>query len=133
MSKKFYVVSVIVLIFIVVSFVSAIAEDESGEEKVDKSICLACHGSFDDIAAATADYKAPSGETVSPHRYVPHKQNAENSAQSEEPEIPQCVECHVPHPIPPESKDQVIIPKKIDWCYASCHHMNDLQPCGNCH
>ncbi|MEJ2111409.1 MAG: hypothetical protein P8Z37_16160 [Acidobacteriota bacterium] len=131
MSKKLCVSAVIVLVLGMVSFVGTAAQEAVQEEqeaqqpeKVEKSMCLACHGSFDDIAAATADFKAPSGETVSPHQYVPHTEGQE---------IPECINCHVPHPIPPESKDQVIRPEKIDWCYASCHHMNDLQPCGKCH
>jgi hypothetical protein len=142
MLKKFCWVVTVSLIFAVVSFVGAAAQedtqatenapttggtpaaDAAGEMKLDKTVCLACHGSYDDLAAATADYKAPSGETVTPHQYVPHK---------EDPEIPECTECHKPHPIPPESKDQVVKPTKIDWCYATCHHMNNLMPCKGCH
>lgn len=123
MEKKFIVSVVLVLIFGMFSFVGAIAQDETQEAKVEKSMCLACHGSFDDIAAATADYKAPSGETGTPHRYISH---------TEKENIPECVECHVAHPIPPESKDQVVIPEKIDYCY-SCHHMKNLQTCTSCH
>jgi len=124
MVKKFYFTATVVLAFSVLSFVVAIAQDEAQETKVDKSMCFACHGSFDDIAAATADYVAPSGETITPHRYVPHYENTD---------IPECVECHVPHPIPPESEDQVVNPGKVDWCYLSCHHMSNFQPCTMCH
>lgn len=148
MFKKLSVTVTVSLIFAAVFFVGAVAQDgaqtadgtpaaenaqvaggapaaDAAEEiKVDKTMCLACHGSFDDIAAATADYTAPSGETVTPHQYVPHQEN---------PEIPECTECHKPHPIPLESKDQVVKPKKIDWCYASCHHMNNLMACSGCH
>lgn len=172
MFRKFCVIATVFLIFAAVSFVSAVAWDDTQatettaseedpqttdatgavesakatdagetvegaqaagdtssadaaqEVKLDKTMCLACHGSFDDIAAATADYTAPSGETVTPHQYVPHTEN---------PEIPECTECHKPHPIPLESKDQVVKPEKIDWCYATCHHMNNLMPCSGCH
>jgi len=123
MAKKFLVFAVLVLVLGIFAFVSAIAQDNAGEKMIEKSVCLACHGTFDDIAAATADYKAPSGETVTPHRYIPHTENQE---------IPECVECHKPHPIPPESKDQVVKPDNIDYCY-SCHHMRNFQPCTACH
>ena len=141
MFKRFCVTATVFLICAVVPFFGAFAQEtpapESGQAsggapasdtaapmKVDKTVCLACHGSYDDIAAATADYKAPSGETVTPHQYVPHQEN---------PEIPECTVCHKPHPIPPESQDQVVKPTKIDWCYVSCHHPNNLMPCSGCH
>jgi hypothetical protein len=98
---------------------------ETGQEtKVEKSVCLACHGTFDEIAAATADYVAPSGETGSPHRYIPH---------AEKTDIPECIECHKPHPIPPECEEQAAEPANIDWCYNGCHHVRNLQPCSACH
>ncbi|MEJ2246404.1 MAG: hypothetical protein P8Y80_10065 [Acidobacteriota bacterium] len=84
----------------------------------------------DEIAAATADYVAPSGETVSPHRYVPH---------AEKTDIPECIECHKPHPIPPELKEEAAEsaepanPANIDWCYNGCHHVRNLEPCSACH
>ncbi len=124
MEKKRIVLIVAVLVLGVFTLAAAIPQEDSQAEKVDKSMCLACHGPYDDIAKATADYKAPSGETVTPHQYIPH---------AEKQDIPQCVECHTPHPIPPESKDQVVIPDNIDFCYDSCHHMRNLQPCSACH
>jgi hypothetical protein len=85
--------------------------------------CLGCHGSFDKIAADTAKFKASSGETVTPHQYVPH----------DEKDIPDCTECHTPHPVPLTDKSAVVKPDNIDWCYTTCHHANNLQPCKNCH
>lgn len=123
MEKKVFIPIVVVFVLGTLTLAGAIPQEDQ-TEKVEKSLCLACHGSFDDIAAATAEYTAPSGEVGTPHRYIPH---------SEKEFIPECVECHVPHPIPPESKDQVIRPEKIDYCYASCHHPQDLQPCSACH
>jgi hypothetical protein len=86
--------------------------------------CLACHGSYDALAEKTSKYKTSSGETVTPHKYVPH---------SEKSDIPDCTECHIEHPIPLEDKSKVVKPKNIDWCYSSCHHANNLQPCKSCH
>jgi hypothetical protein len=106
--------------------IGAVQQNGGGEQekKVGKDVCLACHGSYDDIAAKTADWKAPSGETVTPHQYIPHEEKTE---------IPECTECHIPHPMPPESKDQVVKPTKIDYCYDSCHHIKNLQKCSTCH
>jgi hypothetical protein len=86
--------------------------------------CLACHGSYDTLAEKTSQFKATSGETVTPHQYVPH---------AEKKEIPDCTECHIEHPVPLEDKSKVVIPKNLDWCYSSCHHANNLQPCKTCH
>jgi predicted CXXCH cytochrome family protein len=121
--KKVFVPLVLALILGTFSFLGAAAQEEKQKEKVEKSVCLACHGSYDEIAAKTAGYKTPDGETVNPHQYIPH---------SEKKDIPECVECHVPHPIPPESKEQVQKPKNLDLCY-SCHHARNFQVCSTCH
>jgi hypothetical protein len=86
--------------------------------------CLACHGSYDDIAKDTADFIAPSGETVTPHQYVPHE---------EKKDIPECTECHQSHDIPLEDVSKVVMPDNLDYCYQSCHHAYNLQPCSTCH
>ena len=85
-----------------------------------KDTCLGCHGPFDKLTAATADYAMPSGEKTSPHRYVPHKSK----------NIPECGNCHKPHPVPLASKAG--LPKgETDYCYT-CHHQGGLE-CGTCH
>ena len=86
--------------------------------------CLACHGSYDALAEKTSNFETSGGEKVSPHQYVPH---------TEKTDIPDCTECHIEHPIPLEDKSKVVRPKNIDWCYAACHHANNLQPCKTCH
>ncbi len=122
--KKGWIISIVVLVLGAFALADVVPQENSEDAKVEKDMCLACHGSFDEIAAKTADYTAPSGETVTPHRYVPH---------AEKEFIPECVECHQPHPIPLESKQQVVRPEKIDWCYESCHHAQTLDPCSACH
>jgi hypothetical protein len=92
--------------------------------KIAKPKCLDCHGPFDKIAAATAKYQAPSGETVTPHQYIPH---------AEKKNIPECTECHRPHPVPLESKSDAVKPESIDFCYSGCHHARNLQRCNTCH
>jgi hypothetical protein len=94
-------------------------------EKVPKEKCLGCHGSYDKLREKTKDYKAASGETVTPHQYVPHA-----DAQ----DIPECTECHTPHTIPLTDKSKVVKPKDLDFCFQSgCHHMRNLQNCHTCH
>ena len=88
-----------------------------------KDQCLTCHGPFEKLAKDTAGFKVPSGETGTPHRYVPHDTK----------EIPECTECHVPHPVPLEDPTKVEKPEGVKWCYSGCHHTSDLQPCKSCH
>jgi hypothetical protein len=92
---------------------------------VSKDMCLACHGPYDKLATATANYVAPSGEKGSPHRFVPHDATAAVN-------VPECSNCHQPHPIPPTANMKVT-PANVDWCFSTCHHQNDFTPCKNCH
>jgi hypothetical protein len=94
------------------------------EKKTPAKTCLDCHGPYDKIAEATSDFTAASGEKATPHQYVPH---------AEKKEIPECVECHLPHPIPLEDKSKVVKPTNVDWCYTNCHHAHNLMPCKSCH
>jgi hypothetical protein len=123
--------SVIVLVFLglVGTFTlqpMALAQDTARQEEKQTVAqkCLACHGSFDKLAEKTANYRASSGETTTPHRYVPH---------AEKKDIPECTECHMPHTIPLEDKSKVVIPDKLTYCYSGCHHASNLQPCKSCH
>ena len=104
--------------------VAALQIPTSIETKDVAKKCLACHGDYDKLAEKTSKFKASSGETVTPHRYVPH---------TEKTEIPDCTECHIAHPVPLEDKSKVVKPQKIDWCYSACHHAGNLQACKNCH
>ena len=90
--------------------------------------CLSCHGPFDKIIEASAKYVAPSGETGSPHRYVPH-----DSKKVEE--VPECKNCHKAHSLDPlPSKGSIDVSKVgIQWCYEVCHHERNLKSCKECH
>jgi hypothetical protein len=117
----------LILLFFFVCLATGVALQDSPnkeEKKITAKTCLACHGSYDKIAEATADFKAASGETATPHQYVPH---------AEKKEIPECIECHLPHPVPLEDKSKVVKPTNVDWCYTSCHHAHNLMPCKSCH
>jgi hypothetical protein len=92
-----------------------------------KDLCLNCHGPFDKLALATANYMAPSGERTTSHRYVPH-----NSKEAKT--IPECSNCHQSHPVPPTASDLAVLPKPdVQWCYTTCHHKNNFTPCKDCH
>ena len=92
------------------------------------NVCLSCHGPFDELIEATADYVAPSEEKTSPHRYVPH--NSKEVA-----DIPECTQCHTAHPLDPLPESGSIDLSKVgvQWCYESCHHQQDLTSCKECH
>ena len=93
-----------------------------------KSDCLNCHGPFDKLIEASDKYVAPSGETGSPHRYVPH-----DSKKDED--IPECTHCHTAHPLDPLPAEGSIDRSKVNvqWCYDSCHHENNFKSCKECH
>ncbi len=96
---------------------------QDNSKKPASTTCLACHGSFDKLAASTADYETPSGEKTTPHKYIPH---------ADKKDITECTECHTPHPVPIQDKTAVV-KANIDYCYTSCHHVHNLQPCSTCH
>lgn len=109
----------------------ALTTGAATQDKADKDAkagtpdCLACHGPFDKLTAAPADYEAPSGEKTSPHKYIPHADKDKNA-------IPKCIECHRPHPVPLEDKS-VVVKATVDYCYTNCHHAQNLQACSTCH
>lgn len=91
-----------------------------------KGACLNCHGPFDTLVP-NAKYVAPSGEKISPHRYVPH-------SAKEVKAIPECNNCHETHPVPPSPTSGAALPKPdVQWCYTACHHKNTFQLCKECH
>jgi hypothetical protein len=99
----------------------------SPQDSTTRDVCLKCHAPFDKLVERTATFVAPSGETTSPHRYVPHD-SKEASA------LPQCDNCHKAHPVPPSVSDLAGLPKpNVEWCYSKCHHTKDFTPCKTCH
>lgn len=127
MKRKFLFIG-IAMSFFIVGMVSSGASQTIGRTMAaSKEACLDCHGPFDKLAAATASYMAPSGEKITPHRYVPH-----NSKEAKG--IPECSNCHQPHPVPPGASDLAALAKPdIQWCYTTCHHKNNFEPCKDCH
>jgi hypothetical protein len=126
-STLFSTFSISVVLFGVFALAVGSAEvpDKKIETKGVAKKCLACHGSYDKIRETTAEYKVSDTVTVNPHQYVPHKEKTD---------IPDCTECHlVEHPIPLEDKSKVFKPKDLSWCYSSCHHMSNFNPCSACH
>lgn len=106
---------------------SAAPHPDRAQEVAGKKVCLECHGPFDELAKRTAGYQAPSGETGTPHRTIPHR-------GPEEPEVPECSHCHQVHPVPPSAGDLAALRKPtVTWCYEKCHHTKDFTPCKACH
>ena len=95
------------------------------EGKQGPAACLACHGeSFEKLASEKPAFKAPSGEIINPHKYIPHNEKkAEN--------VPNCTDCHSTHPIPPKGKID-LAKVNVDSCFG-CHHSMNFQQCSNCH
>jgi len=100
-------------------------------EEVGKDTCLTCHGPFDQLAEKTKDFQTPAGETLTPHRHIPHDTLTDEA-------IPECLKCHQPqpHPIPPEEKDIAAAKARekpnLELCY-SCHHIREFISCKTCH
>ncbi len=85
--------------------------------------CLACHGPYDKIMAATASYVLPSGDKVSPHQFVPHDST----------NVPDCTNCHKPHPIPPTASDIAAMQNTSPKYCTECHHTGNMESCAICH
>lgn len=103
---------------------NAEAPAQAGSVDEASAKCLECHGPFEELAAKPGSFTITDwqGEhKINPHRYVPHKSK----------DVPACVNCHVVHPVPPESTPEK--PKYIKWCYDACHHQQDFTPCSTCH
>jgi hypothetical protein len=101
----------------------------SGIDTPDKSpaSCLRCHGPFAKLAEKTAAKNAPSGETTTPHRHIPHDTLLEST-------VPDCESCHSKHPIPATKEGMAAVAKSTwDFCYNQCHHQKDFTPCKTCH
>jgi predicted CXXCH cytochrome family protein len=99
---------------------SSASTNASSATVFSQDLCLGCHGPYEKLASATADYTMPSGEKTNPHLYVPH--NSKN--------IPECSNCHESHPVPLTTKEGLRKPN-AEWCYT-CHHTRTFV-CGTCH
>jgi hypothetical protein len=135
--KKIRVSFIAVGIFIGVGVLSAIgltpaqgagSQATAAAAKPTKSDCLNCHGPFDKLVGMTDKYVAPSGEKISPHRYVPHD-------SKKDADIPECTNCHVAHPLDPlPTQGSVDLSKvNVQYCYETCHHEKNFTPCKSCH
>ena len=124
MQKRFPLVVIALSVLVILAGLGMAAQDaKAPAAKMDKTMCLGCHGPFDKLVKAEAKFKTPAEETVNPHKYVPHDSE----------DAPECTECHTPHTIPLEDKSKVEKPKDVQFCYDSCHHMKNLQSCKTCH
>ena len=119
--RLFYACASILALTLWLTGSSLAADTTSTVVKSSNETCLGCHGPYEKLISATANYKMPrGGEKMSPHVYEPHNTK----------DIPECINCHKPHPVPLTSKEGLPKPN-VDWCYA-CHHTGTLT-CGGCH
>ena len=140
MKRDVRIASIILFAFMLASMVSAdvsltrvgaaaaspSAQPSSPAPATSKDACLNCHGPFDKLVSSV-NYRAPSGERISPHRFVPH-------SSKEAKAIPECSNCHEPHPVPLPASGVAALPKPdVQWCYTACHHKNTFQLCKDCH
>ena len=123
MEKRFALFLIALVVLLVFGSLALATQDKPPDSKIGKEKCLACHGPFEKIVKAPATFKTNSGETVNPHKYVPHDSE----------DAPECTECHTPHEIPLKDKASVVKPTDVSYCYDACHHAKNLQPCKNCH
>lgn len=126
--KKHWFRWIIVLFFFFVA-VNAFSSDPSEptlatkEDDSATAVCLKCHGPFDELASAPPSFITPSGEKVTPHRYIPHDQK----------DIPDCLSCHQKHSVSPTSAEIAALPKpNVKFCF-DCHHKKNFMPCKACH
>jgi cytochrome b subunit of formate dehydrogenase len=87
------------------------------------SVCVSCHP-FDELMELAPMFEF-NDELVNPHVYVPHDTE----------EYLQCTACHTPHsldPLPEGPEDVDLTGVTIEACF-SCHHLQELTPCKECH
>lgn len=103
------------------------ARDAAGNKPpAGKEACLECHGPFPKLVEKTNGYKTESGESVTPHRFIPHD-SVDDKA------IPECLKCHPRHPPNPSAEDLAKLKKPdLEFCFK-CHHTRDFTPCKTCH
>ncbi len=85
---------------------------------IKQDACLGCHGSYDDLAAKTADSTVltdSEGKTVNPHALPANEDHSETT----------CASCHVMH------TKKSVSETAPEYC-ISCHHAN-VYACHTCH
>lgn len=88
------------------------------DTKIDESACSSCHGSYEELAAKTANLTVltdSEGTIVNPHAMPENTDHAETD----------CSSCHVMH------SDEPTTESAPAYC-ASCHHAGVYQ-CHTCH
>ncbi len=97
---------------------------------VSNDVCLGCHGPYDKVVKATANYAIQdgSGSVVNPHTTVDMSAKKPHTTGKG---VPQCTNCHKPHPQPlVSSKD--VAKANVEYCF-SCHHQRNFMLCSQCH
>jgi hypothetical protein len=88
--------------------------------------CLACHGTYEELQARTANFVDGNGDVVQPHAYLDMtKKNPHDSTNGID-----CLLCHTAHALPAPSVP--VSKPSLNYCY-NCHHTQDLIACNFCH
>jgi hypothetical protein len=94
--------------------------------------CLACHGPYAKVVAASAGYKTSDGKSVNPHTTVDQSKPKVSAHLPGTGAPPECFMCHEPHPLvaaPVVDLSTVT----VKYCFVLCHHERDFRPCKECH
>jgi hypothetical protein len=124
----FIVLGILTIILISTSLAFGTDADDQKARKEQTALCLGCHGPFDKVMEASANWTMADGKKLNPHRYVPHDSKLED-------EVPDCTHCHTAHPLDPLPAAKSIDLSKLNeqWCYQACHHEKNFQSCKDCH
>ncbi len=99
------------------------ATDAQAKPTPNASVCVTCHP-FEELLGLPPMFEF-NKELINPHVYVPHDTE----------EFLECTACHTPHsldPLPKGPEDVDLSGVTIEACF-SCHHLQDLTPCTECH
>ena len=97
---------------------------------VSSDSCLGCHGPYEKVVQASANYTIPdgSGSIVNPHTMIDISSSKRHNTGKG---VPGCSNCHKPHP-QPLAPSQDVPKANVEFCY-SCHHQRNFMPCSQCH
>ena len=110
---------------------TAVPEKKVEVKEVVTDECISCHP-MDEVAAASGDYVAESGEVANPHRTVDEDAPNPHEATGNE-KVIDCGKCHTAHESDTPSADDVKLPENVNYCYTKCHHQRTFEDCSDCH
>lgn len=97
---------------------------------VTNEYCLGCHGPYEKVFNASANYTFYDGSKINPHITVdPAASKPHASGKG----ILECAKCHELHPIPITPTAAKNLPRaELKYCFG-CHHTGGFTSCNKCH